>query len=209
MSDDARLARLSGELDAALARITALQEGGGSATKKALPSRVAAHVSRRGSLILNVALAGATFAVAAGRLSLQRQHEVRDGERKRTADALFAPDPCQDCSHFPSFTRSPHALSISLFLSIYLSICISRPTARPGKPTGPPWSPPRPRPRARQPPCGGRWRRRGGLRGRPAGRRRRCGRRWGVGAGRGHSSLALMGRRRGVEEGEGERAAGG
>ena len=94
MSDDARLARLSGELDAARARIDALKNG----KKTPLPSRVAAHVSRRGSLILNAALAGATFAVAAGRLSLQRQHEVREWiERsfavsetgRRAADALF------------------------------------------------------------------------------------------------------------------------
>ena len=77
-ADDARLARLSGELDSALARINALQEGrgGSTANRPPLPSRVAAHLSRRGNLILNAALAGAAFAVAAGRLSLQRQHEV-------------------------------------------------------------------------------------------------------------------------------------
>jgi len=90
MSDDARLARLSGELDAALARINALQQGTADTKKPPLPSRVAAHVNRRGSLILNAALAGAAFAVAAGRLSMQRQHEVRPSRAEGSADAFFS-----------------------------------------------------------------------------------------------------------------------
>lgn len=103
--EDARLAALSKELDAAVSRINALQGGGGTgatgsadspsnqavaSTSSSSPSqkkppfraRASSHLSRHGNRLTSALLAGCAFAIAAGRLS--------DSRERREAEAAWA-----------------------------------------------------------------------------------------------------------------------
>ena len=89
MADDARLAALSKELDAALARINAMQ-GAASAAKLRLTERASRHVARHGGRLAQAGLAGCVFAVAVGRLSLQQQHRAAEAAWSEERAALAA-----------------------------------------------------------------------------------------------------------------------
>lgn len=88
MADDARLAALSKELDAALARINAMQ--GAAKQKVPLKERTARHVARHGGRLAQAALAGCVFAVAVGRLSLQQQHRAAEAGWAEERETLVA-----------------------------------------------------------------------------------------------------------------------
>ena len=88
MADDARLAALSKELDAALARINAMQGGGAAAPKPRLTERASRHVARHGGRLAQAGLAGCVFAVAVGRLSLQQQHRAAEAAWSEERAAL-------------------------------------------------------------------------------------------------------------------------
>ena len=72
MSDTKRLEEISERLGETMQRIDALQ------SRKKLPwtTRLRNHVGRNSSQLTNVVLAGCVLAVAAGRLTQQREHEV-------------------------------------------------------------------------------------------------------------------------------------
>ena len=67
------LDRLISQSEAALQRIENLQKG---RTGQSASQRVLAHLTKHGSHIINLALAGCVFVVAYGQVTLKRKHEV-------------------------------------------------------------------------------------------------------------------------------------
>ena len=67
------LDRLISESEATLQRIESLQKG---RTGQSAGQRVVTHLTKHGSHIINLALAGCVFVVAYGQVTLKRKHEV-------------------------------------------------------------------------------------------------------------------------------------